>query len=63
MAYDGSWTGKVLIQLGNEQEVQQLHSVLHGKWVEVQQHLASIAVDSLHLDLGTPATHTQAQSR
>ena len=63
MAYDGSWTGKVVIQLGNQQEVQQLHSVLHGKGVEVQQHLASIAVDSLRLDHGALPTQTQAQSR
>ena len=62
MAYDGSWTGKVLIQLSSQQEVQQLHASLHGKGVKIQQHLAGIAVDSLYLDLGGPALHGQAQS-
>ena len=53
MAYDGSWSGKVLIQLGSLQELHLLHESLHGKGIEIQQHMAGITVDSLHADLGS----------
>ena len=62
MAYDGSWTGKVVVQLANQQEVRQLHASIHGKGVEIQQHVAGIMVDSLHVDLGTQPTVAATQS-
>ena len=61
MAFDGSWTGKVLVQLATAQEVHQLHASIHGKGIEVHHHLAAIAVDSNHLDLSSRAAPSTAQ--
>ena len=58
MAYDGSWTGKVLVQLANDQELRQLHKTLHGQGTEIQHHTAGILVDSDHVDLRTPTTQS-----
>ena len=44
MAYDGSRTGKAIMQLPTRQEIQQVHASLHGKGVEIQQHLAGTGV-------------------
>ena len=60
MGYDGSWTGKVIIQLATLQELQNLHTFLHGQGIEIQHHLTSISVDSLHYDFSAQA---QSQSR
>ena len=60
MGYDGSWTGKVVIQLANLQELQNLHTLLHGQGIDIQHHLTSISVDSLHYDFPTQA---QSHSR
>ena len=60
MGYEGNWTGKVVVQLSNQQELGKLHDTLHGKGVEIQQHLAGIAVDSLHVDLTRLATQARA---
>ena len=62
MAYDGSWTGRVVVQLASAQEVYKLHDSLHGKGVEIQHHLAGIMVDSEHLDLGNHEATTRAQA-
>ena len=59
-AYDGSWTGKVVVQLANQQELRQLHASIHGKGIEVQQHVAGITVESLHIDLTSQATQQQS---
>ena len=59
-AYDGSWTGKVVVQLANQQELRQLHASLHGMGIEIQQHLAGISVDSLHIDLASQTTQQQS---
>ena len=59
MGYDGSWTGKVIVQLATLQEMQNVHSFLHGHGIEIQQHLSSISVDSLHYDFQASA---QSQS-
>ena len=50
MGYDGQWTGKILVQLAAVEEVNRLHASLHGQGIEIQQHLASINVDSSHVD-------------
>ena len=34
--YQGSWSGRVLIQMASAQELHKLHSALHGKGVQVQ---------------------------
>ena len=65
MGYEGNWTGKVVVQVSSQLELVKLHDVLHGKGVEIQQHLAGITVDSLHVDLASLATQvrsTQQQS-
>ena len=51
MAYDGSWTGKVFVQLANAQELRQLQKTLHGQGIDIQQHMADISVESDHVDL------------
>ena len=54
MSYDGSWTGKVIVQLSNVHELRQLHKTLHGQGVDIQQHSAGIFVESDHVDLRLP---------
>ena len=61
VAYDGSWSGKVLVQLASAEQVRRLHTAIHGQGVEVQHHLAGITVDSTHLDLGTRNARPQTQ--
>ena len=61
LAYDGSWTGKVLVQLVTPEEVHKLHSSLHGQGIQIQHHLAGISVDSDHLDLRSRAAPPQTQ--
>ena len=61
-AYDGSWTGKILVQLANIQEVRQLHNTLHGLGIEIQQHTTGIFVESDHIDLGSHATGASRRS-
>ena len=51
MDFEGGWTGRILVQLATEQEVQQLHGLVHGKGLQVQRHMGDIEVESLHLDL------------
>jgi hypothetical protein len=51
--YEGAWTGKVLVQLANTQELLTLHARLHGQGVNIQHHTAGIEVDSLFVDLNT----------
>ena len=50
-AFDGSWSGRVIVQLASAEEVRSLHRWLHGKGIRVQDHCGGITVDSLHLDL------------
>ena len=61
LAYDGSWTGKVLVQLATSDEVHKLHASLHGQSIEIQHHQAAISVDSDHLDLTSRAATSQTQ--
>ena len=61
-AYDGSWTGKVIVQLANTQEVRQLHNTLHGLGIEIQQHTTGIFVESNHIDLGSHAIGASRRS-
>ena len=58
MGYDSSWTGKVLVQLANAQELRQLHKTLHGQGIDIQQHTAGISVESDHVDLRLPTTQS-----
>ena len=51
MSYDGGWTGQIVVQLTTPLEVQQLHSAIHGKGIEIQSHTAAIYVDSDYIDL------------
>ena len=62
MAYSGAWTGKVIVQLATQEELHRLHASLRGKGVEIQQHLAGISVDSLHVDLESHRAGLPAQS-
>ena len=62
MAYDNTWTGKVVIQLQNPQEIQHIHNSLHGQCIEVQHHVACILVESDHLDLRTQPVANTTQS-
>ena len=58
MAYDGAWTGKVIVQLATIQELRQLHKTLHGQGIDIQQHTAGIFVESDHVDLRLPTTQS-----
>ena len=60
MAYDGSWTGKVVVQLTTPAEVHQLFHSIHGRGIEVQHHLAGITVESTYLDLGAGSNQRDA---
>ena len=51
MDFEGGWTGRILVQLATEQEVQQLYGLVHGKGLQVQRHMGCIEVESLYLDL------------
>ena len=62
IGYDGSWTGKVIVQFGSIHEILRMRNSLHGQGIEIQQHLAGISVDCDHLDLRTTAAETTMQS-
>ena len=51
MAYDGAWTGKVIVQLADFQELRKMQKTLHGQGIEIQHLLAGILVESDHVDL------------
>ena len=57
-AYDGSWTGKVVVQLASVQELRQMHKNMHGHAIEIQQHVAGISVESAHVDLRSPTAQS-----
>ena len=57
-AYDGSWTGKVIVQLANIQELRKMHKTLHGQGIEIQHHTAGISVESAHVDLRPSTTQS-----
>ena len=61
-SYDGTWSGKVLVQLANVDELHHLRRTLHGQGVEIQHHVAGIFVDSDHIDLSSRATGTATRS-
>ena len=50
-AFDGSWSGRVVVQLASADEIRSLHKLLHGKGIKLQDHCGGITVDSLYLDL------------
>ena len=60
--YEGAWSGKVLVQLANTDELHRMRRTLHGHSIEVQQHVAGIFVDSDHIDLSSQATGAAARS-
>ena len=60
--YDGAWTGKVIVQLSNVDELRRLHRSLHGQGIEIQHHVAGIFVDSDHIDLSSRATGATVRS-
>ena len=53
--HEGCWTGKVVVQLMTTAEITVLHQRLHGQGVRIQDHVASIGVEALHLDLDSRA--------
>ena len=61
-SYDGTWTGKVLVQLANVDELHHLRRTLHGQGIEIQHHVAGIFVDSDHIDLSSRATRAPTRS-
>ena len=60
--YEGAWTGKVIVQLANVDELRQLHRSLHGQGIEIQHHVAGIYVDSDHIDLSSRASGATSRS-
>ena len=60
--YDGAWTGKVIVQLSNVDELRRLHRSLHGQGIDIQHHVAGIFVDSDHIDLSSRATGATMRS-
>ena len=58
MAYDNTWTGKIIVQLRDPQELQHVHNSLHGQGIQVQQHTTGILVESAHVDLRPPTTQS-----
>ena len=52
---EGRWMGKVVVQFSTEAEVRQLHSLLHGRSLNINGFEAELGVTSQHLDLETGA--------
>ena len=61
-SYEGTWTGKVIVQLATIEELHHMHRTLHGQGIEIQHHLAGIYVDSDHVDLSSRATGATSRS-
>ena len=58
MAYDNTWTGKIIVQLRDPQELQHVYNSLHGQGIEVQHHVTGIMVESAHVDLRPSPTQS-----
>ena len=61
-SYEGTWTGKIIVQLANTDELHQLRRTLHGQGIAIQHHLAGIYVDSDHVDFSSRATGATMRS-
>jgi len=55
--WEGSWTGKVVIQLANAAELSRVHTRLQGMGVDVYHHIASISVESRFVDFDNSNLH------
>ena len=61
-SYEGAWTGKVVVQLSNVDEVHRMRRSIHNMGVDIQHHISGIYVDSDHIDLSSRAARATSQS-
>ena len=56
--FEGGWTGKILIQCREKQEMYKLHKTVQNKEINIQGHFSSININSNCVDVGNYLTGT-----
>ena len=52
MNFDGGWSGKIVVQLRNCQELKTMHATIQGRGARILDHVAAINLSSDHIGLG-----------
>ena len=52
MNFDGGWSGKIVVQLRNRQELTTMHATIQGRGARILDHVAAINLSSDHIGLG-----------
>ena len=58
--FEGGWTGKILIQCREKQELYKLHKAVQNKQISIQGHFTSININSNYVDVGNYLSGTRA---
>ena len=58
--FEGGWTGKIMIQCREKQEMFKLHKAVQNKQINIQGHFTSININSNYVDVGNYLSGTRA---